>query len=241
MRDPATYPVLHSLLQQQNNKYRKIAQRKNKQKKYSEAELIKLFGLMRTKEYTPLMREWLSLSLPGLTGLEKELFEEIHESVVERIDGWREEELKMNFIAFVLKLGHFNSNEKVSGYYGRIISADIDGQFLKVKTDFMLAKGILDMPEKPYFHFQEYKKQKDPYGDPTAQLIEAMLIAQELNQNKKPIYGAYIIGKFWDFVVLQGREYCISKSYDCTEKEDLLQIIGILRKFKQILNEKLFD
>ena len=98
MRDPATYPVLHSLLQQQNNKYRKIAQRKNKQKKYSEAELIKLFGLMRTKEYTPLMREWLSLSLPGLTGLEKELFEEIHESVVERIDGWREEELKMNFM-----------------------------------------------------------------------------------------------------------------------------------------------
>ena len=218
-----------------------MAQRKNKQKKYSEAELIRNFNLMRTKEYTPLMQEWLTINPPQLTGSEEELFEEIHGLVAERIDGWREEELKMNFIAFVLKLGYFNSSEKVSGYYDRIISADIDGQFLKVKTDFMLAKGILDMPEKPYFHFQEYKRQKDPYGDPTAQLIEAMLIAQELNQNKKPIYGAYIIGKFWDFVVLQGREYCISKSYDCTEKEDLLQIIGILRKFKQILNEKLFD
>ena len=241
MEDAAVYPVLHTLLMEQSKKYKRMAQKKNKEKKYSEAELIKVFSLMRTKDYTPLMQEWLNVGVPQLTNAEKELFTEIYELVVCRIDGWQEEELKMNFIAFVLKLGYFNSSEKVSGYYDRIISADIDGIFLKVKTDFMLAKGILDMPEKPYFHFQEYKKQKDPYGDPTAQLIEAMLIAQELNQNKKPVYGAYIIGKFWDFVVLQGREYCISKSYDCTDREDLLQIIGILRKFKQILHERLLD
>ena len=105
----------------------------------------------------------------------------------------------------------------------------------------MVATGILDKPEKPYFHFQEYKPHKKPTGDSMAQLLEAMLIAQKENSNEKPIYGCEIMGAMWRFVILEGKTYCISKAYDCTEKDELLQIIAILRKFRHILETELLD
>lgn len=74
-----------------------------------------------------------------------------------------------------------------------------------------------------------------------AQLLEAMLIAQAINNNQNPIYGCEVIGKQWSFVVLIKKEYCISKAYDCTDKEELLEIIAILRKFRHILETQLLD
>jgi hypothetical protein len=53
------------------------------------------------------------------------------------------------------------------------------------------------------------------------------------------MYGCTIIGKFWDFMVLEGTTYCFSKTYDCTEPDDLMQIIAILQKFKWILETRL--
>ncbi len=105
----------------------------------------------------------------------------------------------------------------------------------------MLAKGILDKPQQPYFHFQEWKPHKRPTGDSMAQLLEALLIAQELNQHQFPMYGCEVMGKYWSFVILEDKSYCISKSYDCTEQDDLLQIIAVLRKFKQILEKLLLN
>jgi hypothetical protein len=42
-------------------------------------------------------------------------------------------------------------------------------------------------------------------------------------------------------MTMEQRTYCISKSYDCTEADDLMQIIAILRKFKEILETRLLD
>jgi hypothetical protein len=108
----------------------------------------------------------------------------------------------------------------------------------------VIAKGVLDYMQRPYFHFQEYKPKKNPTGDSMAQLLEAFLIAQ--TKNKKdgieiPLYGCEIVGKLWTFVTMESKEYCVSKSYDCTEREELLQIIAILRKFKEILETTLLD
>ncbi len=152
----------------------------------------------------------------------------------------------MNFIAFVLDLANLKTNEKFRTYFEKTVEATVEGHYLKVKSDFMIAKGILDMVKVPYFHFQvggtpQYKKDKDPNGDPTAQLIEAFLIAQEKNKNGKPMYGLYVIGRFWYFVVMEGKNYCVSKAYDSTDKEDLLEIIAILRKFRVILETVLMD
>jgi hypothetical protein len=213
-------------------------------KQYSEAELIKMFGLERLLGNTahPLMQEWTDTQTT-LNEHEKYLFDIIIKDAFLNIAGWNEESLKMNFISFVLKLGHIANSSNYKTYFEETIEATIEGHFLKIKTDFMLAKGILDMPESPYFHFQEYKKDKDPSGDPDAQLLEALLIAQEKNRTTTgqdiPIYGCSIKGRRWEFFVLHKKTYCISKVYECTEEEDLLQIIAILRKFKEILETRL--
>ena len=216
-----------------------------KVKIYDEAEIIKMFNLKRLAGNTdmPLMAEWTNTSTT-LNGWETEMFEEITKSLLKQIVGWNEEMLKMNFIAFVIRLGHLVETDDYKTYYESPMEAVVDGYFLKVKADMMVARGILERPETPYFYFQEYKKVKDPKGDVTAQLLEAFLIAQEKNRlenphNKNPLYGCTVIGKFWEFVILDDKTYCVSKSYDCTDREDLMQIIALLRKFKEILETRL--
>jgi hypothetical protein len=209
---------------------------------YSEADLVQLFDLksLQGNDSHPLLKNWLETTTT-LTPFEQELFDSILEDATKNIRAWHEEELKMQFIAFVLRLGHLRNNGNYFMYFERTISATIKGQFLKAKTDFMLAKGILDKPQRPYFHFQEWKPQKNPTGDSMAQLLEAMLVAQELNNNTKPIYGCEVVGRIWVFVILEGDKYCVSETYDCTQKADLLHIIAVLRHFKHILETKLVD
>lgn len=68
-----------------------------------------------------------------------------------------------------------------------------------------------------------------------AQLLEAFLIAQELNQDGKPLYGCEVNGAIWRFVVFEAKQYGVSKAYNSMDKCDLLKIIAILNKFKYIL------
>ena len=211
-------------------------------KSYDEGELIKMFGLTRVagNNATPAMHEWMNTTTT-LNDPEQYLFDDITENLLNQIVGWNEEMLKMNFIAFVIRLGHLKETTRYKTYYESVLENTVDNYFLKVKTDMMVAKGILERPETPYFYFQEYKKQKDPKGDVTAQILEAFLIAQEKNKNGQPVYGCTVIGKYWEFMILEGRTYCLSQSYDCTDKNDLLHIIAALRKFKEILETRLLD
>lgn len=211
-----------------------------KLKSYTEAELIKMFGLSRFGGNTahPLMQELTDTSTTLNAG-EQYLFDDITESLVEQVVGWNEEMLKMNLIAFVIRLGHLKETKAYKTYYESIIEGTIDNYFLKVRADMMIAKGILETPETPYFYFQEYKKVKDPKGDVTGQLLEAFLIAQDTNKNGKPIYGCTVYGREWEFYVMENRTYCVSQAYNCTNKADLMQIIAILRKFKWILETRL--
>ena len=211
-------------------------------KSYNEAEIIRMFNLKRLagNNETPLMSEWANVTTTLNAG-EQYLFDIITEKLLNRIVGWNEEMLKMNFISPVLILGQMTETDRYKTYYESPLEAIVEGQFLKVKADMMIASGILEYPETPYFYFQEYKKVKDPKGDVTAQLLEAFLIAQEKNQNDKPIYGCTVSGKQWEFVILEGKSYCISQSYDCTNKENLIQIIAMLRKFKEILETRMLD
>ena len=183
------------------------------------------------------MQQWLSATT-SLTDKEQYLFDIILDDAQQNIYGWHEEELKMKFIAFVLRLGELVDTPHYHTYFEKTISSTIDGHFLKVKTDFMVAKGILDKPQQPYFHFQEYKPHKRPVGDSMAQLLEALLIAQEINQHKFPMYGCEVMGKYWSFVILENKTYCLSEGYDFTKQEDLLKIIAILREFKRLLITK---
>jgi hypothetical protein len=212
-------------------------------KQWSEGELIEVFQLNRIKEYqTPLMQEWLDAALPEFDIAEQRIFDRKLKEAINSLEGWSEEDLKMKFIAFILDLGLLTiPDDKIVTFFDKMISAKVAGIKLSVKSDFMIAKGTLDYFRTPYFHFQEYKPTKNPTGDPMAQLLEAFLIAQEKNKDERPLYGAEIIGKQWSFVVMRGKEYCVSPVFICTERDDLLKIIAVLRKFKAILLTRLLD
>ncbi|MDX2301347.1 MAG: hypothetical protein NW226_01050, partial [Microscillaceae bacterium] len=59
-----------------------------------------------------------------------------------------------------------------------------------------------------------------------------------INENKKPIYGLYIVGLIWNFMVLNGQEYCISKSFNA-EDEEILEIFRMLKALKHIIKTTL--
>ncbi len=209
-------------------------------KNWMEGELIDTFKLNRIVTHqTPLMQEWLDIQPPELNIHEQYLFDEDISNARKYIAGWNEEDLKMKFISTILKLGRLRDGDVVLGYFDKTISAVVEGIPLTVKSDFMLARGILDVYKTPFFHFQEYKPNKNPSGDSMAQLLEAFLIAQEKNKNGLPLYGVDIIGKQWSFVVMEGKEYCISDTFNSIERNDLLSIVSILRKFKYILETRL--
>jgi hypothetical protein len=209
-------------------------------KSYREADMILLFKLKRIATYqTPTMQEWLAVENPELDDFELRLFNKKLILAQDNIIGWSEEDLKMKFITHILELGHLESGEGFVTLFDKIIHAKVEGTELRVKSDFMVAKGLLDVFSTPYFHFQEYKPHKKPSGDSMAQLLQALLIAQTKNKKVTPLYGIEIIGKEWVFVVMEGKEYCVSNGYICTNKEDLLKIIAILRKFRWILETRL--
>ncbi len=220
----------------------------NKIKQWSEAEIIDTFGLTKTKlngklsikSNTNLLEKWLDTTTI-LSNEDAKTVTNLAQEALENVENWNEEDLKMNFIAFIIAISGLKSNDKFRSLYEKTVQATVEGHFLKAKTDFMIAKGVMDLVKVPYFHFQEYKKEKDPNGDPLAQLIEAFLIAQEKNKNGKPMYGAYVVGRFWYFVTMEGKNYCVSNAYNSTEEKDLIQIIAILRNFRVILETTLID
>lgn len=215
---------------------------------WSEAELIDAYGLTKSFDTAPLLVEWLNTSTT-FEPHEHATIERIRTEAQKNMAGWSEEDLKMNFIAFIIDLAHLRTNDRFRTYYEKTVEATVGDNFLKIKTDFMVAKGILDMVKTPYFHFQEYtstslstsKREKDPNGDPIAQLVEAFLIAQEKNKNGKPLYGCYVRGRSWYFVVMEGKNYCESRAFDSTQEDDLFQIIAVLRHFREILLTRLLD
>jgi len=214
-----------------------------RKKDWKEGEMILTFNLTKIKKgETALMQEWLNVPNPIFTSLEQGNFDKSYQKVTKNYEGWGEEDLKMKFISPVLELGNVLDGDSFVSFFDKALEEEVEGYKLSVKSDFVIAKGMLDYMQRPYFHFQEYKPQKNPTGDSMAQLLEAFLIAQTKNQKdgiEIPLYGCEIIGKQWAFVIMEGKQYCVSKSYDCTEREELLQIIAILRKFREILETRL--
>ena len=198
------------------------------------------FKLKPIRSYqTPLMKEWLNVPLPTFDIVEQANFDRNLARAVENINGWSEEDLKMKFIAPIIDLGLLVEGNGITTCFDKTISATVAGIKLTTKSDFMVASGYMNIIQQPYFHFQEYKPLLNPTGEPMAQLLEAFLIAQTKNESDFPLYGVEVVGENWKFVIMEGKDYCISQPYIGTVKEDLMHIIAILRKFKEILETRL--
>jgi hypothetical protein len=214
-----------------------------KKKEWREGEMILTFKLNKIENvYTTVMTEWLMVAQPSFTDSEQYIFEKTYNKGLKKLQYWSEENLKMQFISPVLELGQILDSDKFVSFFDKSLNGEYDGYKLSVKADFVVGAGLLDYMQVPYFHFQEYKPDRNPTGDPMAQLLEAFLIGQSENLKKNihlPLYGCEIVGANWRFVTMEDRSYCVSKNYDCTDREDLLQIIAILRKFREILETRL--
>ena len=145
-------------------------------------------------------------------------------------DFWNEEELKMKFLSHVFEIVSLEVPNKVKTFYERPLSDIIDGYKLSVICDMLIASPLgIGKPKKPFFFLQEFKKSKNT-TDAEGQVLTAMLIAQHQNKNGKPIYGCWLQGKMWNFCTLHEKKFCISRSYDASEKSDLHLIVLILKQ-----------
>ncbi len=216
---------------------------KQKAKEWKEGEIILTFKLKKIiGEQTPLMQEWWNATLPTLTTTEQEIFDTNIKSAIRNINGWSEEDLKMRFISPILSLGKMLEDGNFASCFDKKISGEVENHHLVVKADFVMGSGLMDYLIRPYFHFQEYKPQKNPTGDPMAQILEAFLIGQVENQKESkeiPLYGCEIIGKNWTFVIMEGKEYCVADTLISTDRNDLMKIVAMLRKFREILETRL--
>ena len=55
-----------------------------------------------------------------------------------------------------------------------------------------------------------------------------------------PLYGCYVIGRNWFFMVLQGTEYAVSNALNASD-DDIYQIIAILRQVKTYIEGFIAD
>jgi hypothetical protein len=194
----------------------------------------KEFGLFRLLEWEQLAN-WLSVGDFEVTTSETQWLERlIHQSYL-RINGWNEETLKVNFISPVLSLIEFNY-KYIGSFADEVLTHEYDKFILTGKADWMVAKGI-ERPEVPYFFLHEYKKGKSE-SDPEGQLLAVMIVAQSLNNNQLPLYGAVVIGSIWNFVYLDQNQYDISKNYNSMDLGGLKEIVKILKKTQTIIRNR---
>ncbi len=115
------------------------------------------------------------------------------------------------------------------------MSATIGEITLTGSPDAVIAKGRRE-PDLPYFCLNEFKKETDSSGEPIGQCLAPMIVAQEMNNNQKPIYGVVVKGMMWYFLVLQGKEYAISIGHKATSNE-IFDIVKILKHLKTIIEQ----
>lgn len=198
----------------------------------SVAYVSKEFGLKRLLKSAE-MESWLAESAE-LTAYEKESLGALQELLEFNILGWNEQELALHFIGPVFSLAKF-STEQFNLFAERYIEAVVDDVKLSGKPDGLIATGYFE-PEKPFFCFQEYKKEIDNSGDPLGQVLAAMLAGQQLNQEVQLLYGCYVVGRNWHFVTLKEREYSISQAFETTTPE-LLDVFCTLKALKRRIVE----
>lgn len=190
--------------------------------------LDRRFGLRR-ELFNLTMDRWLQNPFT-LTELEKSYLQQLQEVLLLNVDGWNEQELSLQFIGPILTMVRFTEFYRFNLFAQRHIQAVINDVELGGEPDTIIATGYRE-PEIPMFAFTEYKRQIDPQGDPAGQTLAAMLVAQALNGDHQPIYGCYVVGSDWRFMLLDGKHYLISRDYSALSDEiyDILRILKALR------------
>lgn len=149
---------------------------------------------------------------------------------------WNEQELNTSFIGPMFSIVRFSSTT-FNLFAQRSLEGIVNGWKLYGFPDQILASGRR-VPKVPYFAFAEYKKKLEPKGDPAAQALSAMLVAQSFNDDASvPLYGCYVIGNDWYFMTLEAKQYAFTKDYSAIT-DDIYDIFKLLRALKAIVAKR---
>lgn len=198
---------------------------------WSRGSLTLTFGLNRLRNH-PILDDWLNVEKTPMTDFEKQYISFIQNNAIDHIDSWNEMDLREQFIGPLFTLCNFYG-DTFRYFAAKKLSGTIGKHIIGGEVDAMIAWGI-DEPQKPYFLLSEYKPEKQPNKHPFGQTLAAMLIAQEHNQHKFPVFGSYIIGRNLYFLVLDGLDYAVSLDYSIM-RDDIYDIFFILKKLKSII------
>jgi hypothetical protein len=205
---------------------------------YDIFEVIDTFDIEKKQECETLTN-WLDVK-GEFTAFESQIMDSVRQRLEIKWDEWNEEELKMNFISFVFFVAKIDVPKQISTFYERKFSGIVNDISISLIVDCMLASPTNSgRPKSPYFFLQEFKQSLGDGHDPEGQMLAAMILAQEKNQDQNPVYGCWIQGRFWYFTTLIGKNYCVSNPFNATNSQDLLKITLILRKLKENILERI--
>lgn len=196
--------------------------------------LDKTFGLQEVWQ-ADLMDNWQQAEAK-ITKIDKQIIEHLQKSLIRGGRAWNETELENKFISPLIMQADID-DEKMGYFLERNLSAVIGDYQLSGTVDGMIATGFRE-PDIPMFCIHEYKRSVENQGSPDAQVLAAMLVARELNQKKHPIYGLFVVGLVWNFIILKGNKYCISQNYNANNK-DVFAIFKLLKTLKHIIETEL--
>lgn len=149
---------------------------------------------------------------------------------------WNEQELMARFIGPILTSIGF-LGEHYNLFHQRQLTLTHQNLKTSGAVDGMVASGIYE-PERPYFFLHEYKQSQGYDSDPFGQLLIAMIAAQQQNADSKALYGCFVIGRVWTFILLEGQHYAMTQGYDATDAAELQIIWSMLVEVKRVVAER---
>ncbi len=207
-------------------------------KKWTLDKLDAAFNLKQVRK-CKVMDEWESMDM-GISEYEKQVLADLQEGILRAGKAWNEVELENKFISPLITFAKID-NDEFCYFLERDLEGDVGNYHLSGTVDGMVATGTRS-PKVPFFCMHEYKRGVDNDGNPDGQALVAMLVARECNKNLngeiKPIYGLYVVGLIWNFIVLNGNEYCISKNYD-SSKDEIFGIFNMMKAVRKIIETNL--
>jgi hypothetical protein len=196
------------------------------------------FGTERV-ENLPTMTHWLAADEPA-DAFETKILTRYHDELVRKVEAWNEDELKFFFLSHIITLVDFTKPKVYSSFSQRTIATkrkdlnqkEVD---LRGRVEFFVAMGE-QIPRQPFFFLHEYKPlNKTTPSDPLGQLLIAMLATQTMNDIKRPLFGAYVRGSAWQFVILEDNQYTVSLPFDALDKVKMFKIFSILKRCKSYI------
>lgn len=198
-------------------------------------EVSEEFGIREVKKHI-LLEQWLNAECDISEQMRTQL-KHLQGLLKDNVDLWNEMELKMKFLGPLMNLVDYDT-EYYRAFMERQLTLQKGDEIINGTVDFLIAKGS-QLPRSPFFSIHEYKPDATASKDPLGQLLIAMVAIYKNNEKSSlefPIYGAYVVGQLFYFVVFDGKTYCKSSPY-LAAKDEIFKIFCILNEVKTYINK----